>query len=504
MDERKSPKKTDGIRRHTDVRTRASSAKTSGASSAKASAAAAMHAPPYQTRSKTIHKIEHKRQALHEEEYAEPALHEIPQNTFLERSGKSVIASNSKKVIHERSFRNIVMPRQFSFLKHKYVTALLGGLGATVLMVILLSTVFARVTITLKPTVDSAKIDGTQISFDASVSDVAVSSHTVPAEFLSFDGSANEDFDATGNDYVNQKASGRVKIYNAFGTTPQALVANTRFLTDSGILFRLTKSVVIPGAKKASDGSLAAESIEADLIADKAGEESNVSGQVKLHIPGFKGTPKYDGFYGLAMSGFSGGSVGQGKTITHDDLVKAQEAVSKKVFDDLRQSMAQKIPANFTLIDSLSEIRIVSMNAPKEKMRADRFTVQVNAAARVFVFRSADVFKLLNELVLKGDTAKSIVESSADLHYQIKSINYDRKIADVNIAGSVKTKAVVNTQELTSLVAGKKEGSLIDAMKQRRDIATFRVAFFPPWMFSAPTNPNHISIVVEDATAGAK
>ncbi|MDZ4286067.1 MAG: hypothetical protein U1A23_04005, partial [Candidatus Sungbacteria bacterium] len=249
---------------------------------------------------------------------------------------------------------------------------------------------------------------------------------------------------------------------------------------------------------------LAAQFIEADLIADKAGEESNVSGQVNLHIPGFKGTPKYDGFYGIAISGFSGGSVGQGKVITRDDLVKAQEAVSKKVFDDLRQSMAQKIPANFTLIDSLSEIRIVSMNAPKEKTRADRFIVQVNATARVFVFRSADVFKLLDELVLKGDTTKSIIESSADLHYQIKNVNYERKIADVNIAGSVKTKAVIISEELKSLVVGKKEGSLIDAMKQRRDIATFRVAFFPPWMFSAPTNPDHINIIIEDPAAGLK
>ncbi|MDZ4285384.1 MAG: hypothetical protein U1A23_00480, partial [Candidatus Sungbacteria bacterium] len=237
MDDRKKSKKADGIRKHADsIRPRAKS---------------------HHVRPKPQPKIEHDG-VMQEGKYPAPVEHEIPQNTFLEKSGGSIIASKSKRVIRERSFRNIVMPRQFSFLKHKYVTALLGGLGATVLMAILLSTVFARVTITLKPMVDSAKIDGTQISFDATASDVAVSSHTVPAEFLSFDGSASEDFDATGNDYVNQKASGRVKIYNVFGATPQALVANTRFVTDSGILFRLTKSVVIPGAKKASDGSLAA------------------------------------------------------------------------------------------------------------------------------------------------------------------------------------------------------------------------------------------------------
>ena len=483
MDNKKNPKrKADGIRRYKDsVRSRS--------------------AVPEYTPAQIPEKI------IAPKKEIIPALPEKP--SFFERSGSSIISSKSPSVVQDTSFQDAsfkteITPPRFSLLRHKNILALCLGLGITFITALLLSTVFARVTVTVKPTVESLQVQDTQVFFNASVSEVNSAIRTIPAEFLSFDGSVSEDFDATGSDYVNQKAIGRVRIYNAFNTSPQALVASTRFVTDSGVLFRLAKGIIIPAAKQDGTNALIPQFIETDLVADKSGEESNISGEVKLRIPGFKGNPKYEGFYAIAQKGFSDGSVGQARVITHDDLTKAQEQVSKKVFDDLKREMAQKIPAKFRLVDSLSEITVTNINAPKEKTKADRFTVEVKAIARVFVFRDSDVSKLLHEFLLKGDTTKEFIDTSADFHYQIKNANYDKKIADVNMNGSIKTKKVIAVQDLTNIVAGKKEGSLIDALNKRRDIGTFRVAFFPPWMFSAPTNPSHINIIIEDPSSNAK
>lgn len=424
--------------------------------------------------------------------------------SFLEQSASSMAATRNSQVIHDTSFKKEVLPVHFSFLKHKNIIALVAGLGITLITASLLSTIFARVTLTVKPTVERIQIDNAHISFDASLSDMDPTTQIIPSELLSFNASVKEDFNATGTGNVDQKASGHVRIYNAFGTSPQALVAHTRFISDAGILFRLPKSIIIPGAKKARTTELVSEFIEADLVADKSGEGSNISGEVKLHIPGFKGTPKYDGFYAVAQNGFSGGSIGQGRVVTRDDLSAAQQKLSKKVFDDLKQSMIQKIPAAFTYVDSLSQIEITSITAPKEKTKTDRFTVEVKAVAHVFVFRNSDMMKLVSRLLLNGDNTKSLIDRSADFHYQIKNANYDKKIADVTMSGSIKSKKVIVPEELAVLAAGKKEGSLIDVLKQRRDISTFRVAFFPPWIFSVPNNAKQIVVIIEDPTGEIK
>ena len=328
----------------------------------------------------------------------EEIISQLPEkNSFLERSGSSVIASGSSQVMRDASFKEEVLPGHLSFLKHKNTLIFFSVLGTALTAGLLLSTVFAHVTITIKPAVESLQIQDTEVFFNASASEVNAVSRVIPAEFLSFDGSATQDFETSGNEYVNQKASGSVQIYNASSASPQVLVASTRFMTDSGILFRLPKTITIPGAKKADTNTLVSQFIETDLFADKPGEGSNITGEVKLRIPGFKGTAKYDGFYGIAKKGFSGGSVGQGRVVSHDDLVGAQQKVSKKVFDDLKQGMAQRIPAHFTFVDSLSAIEIISMDGPKEKTKTDRFTVEAKALARVFVFRDTDVIEILKE-----------------------------------------------------------------------------------------------------------
>ena len=473
MDEKKSPKKkADGIRKPTSFLPPLS--------------AVPKHAP-----SKIPEKIiEPKKEVIAP----------LPEKTtFFDRSGDSIIASKDPQVIHDASFQTDVLPRRFGWLRHKNVLGIFVGLGITLVTAFLLSTVFARVTITVKPVVENLPIKDTQVFFNASAAEVNGATRTIPAEFLSFDGSASEDFDATGSDYVNQKATGRVRIYNTFSASPQVLVATTRFLTDSGILFRLPKNITIPAAKKDTAGVLVPQFIETDLIADKSGEKSNIEGEVKLRIPGFKGSPKYDGFYGIAQSGFSRGSVGQGRVITSNDLTIAQQKVSKKVFDDLKKSMAQKIPSSFRFVDSLSEIAITNINAPKEKTKTDRFTVTVTAVARVLVFRDADIIKLLRELFLKDDNTKALIDSSADLRYQIKNANYDKKNADVMMNGTIKTEKIVSAQDLANFATGKKEGSLIDALNKRRDIAKFRVAFFPPWIFSAPASARKIQVIIENA-----
>ena len=408
--------------------------------------------------------------------------------------------SKDSHVIRDRYFRKEVLPP--GIFRRKGFLGFLSGLAVLGIGFALISTVFARATITVKPLAESVQVDTMRVVFDASTADILAGSRTLPAEFLLFNESVREDFNASGSGYVNQKASGRVKIYNNFSTAPQSLVANTRFMSDSGILFRLTKSITVPGAKKDIIGGLIPQFIEADIIADKAGEGSNITTEARLSIPGFKGTPKFEGFYAVAPSGFSGGASGQGRFVTAADISAAQQTVTKKVFDQLKQNIPQKIPQHFVYQESLGAIEITEIAAPKEKTMANIFTVEVKAAAHVIIFRDADMTNLMNQLLLNGDQTKMLINGSNDFHYQIKNADYNKRTAEGIVNGTIKSKKILIPQDIAMLAVGKKKNELIDALKARSEISTFRVSFFPPWIIAAPRNTGQINVIVEDPGAG--
>lgn len=378
---------------------------------------------------------------------------------------------------------------------------LAGGLVAGFLAIfigaMLLTFFFSRLTVEIKPRVESVSFGDLLIALDTSVSRTLLQQKVVPAELLEFSRKAKSDFESSGKEFIEDRARGRVKVYNRFSSAPQALVSGTRFISDSGVLFRLSKNIVIPGAKIA-DGKIVPEFIEVELTADKAGEGSNMSGAVNLSIPGFRGTAKYDGFYAQALSGFSGGFSGEARIITKDDIKMAEEKVSKRAFDDLKEETSRKVPPGFKLVEAMREVQIVKVSSPRERTRGDNFSVEVEARARMFVFREEDIRGLLQEIVVGDKNDAEVLGDSLDLQYQVRTADYAKGKAQALVRGSVKTKARISQSEIAQAVKGRKEGSIIEALKGRHELASFSVSFFPPWIFSAPEDADRIRVIGGD------
>jgi len=80
-------------------------------------------------------------------------------------------------------------------------------------------------------------------------SNTAGESLEIPGELLIFKQNTQLSWPATGKEKVEEKASGRLTIFNAFSSQPQVLIAGTRFQSPEGKIFRLTDRITIPGAK---------------------------------------------------------------------------------------------------------------------------------------------------------------------------------------------------------------------------------------------------------------
>lgn len=377
---------------------------------------------------------------------------------------------------------------------------LCGGFGAVVVLGILLSTVFARITVTLKPRVDTLTLQDILVLMDASVSRPLLEQKVIPAERLEFNKKITGEFESTGREYIEEKARGKVRIYNRFSSSPQTLVEGTRFLTDSGALYRLAKSIVIPGAK-IEEGKIIPESVETELTADKAGEEGNLKGELTLKIPGLKGTAKYEGFYASLSGGFSGGFKGEALVVSKEDLKKAEETVTKKLYEELQQEMARKVPLNFKVMDALREIQVSKLDAPRPNSRSDKFSAETTGRGRLIIFRELDSVAVLKATVLKDDKTREYIDGSASLQYQIKTVDFEKGRAEVVVRGSLKAKAVVPEKELAESIKSKKEGSIIEVLKSRNELAAFSVAFFPPWLFKAPSDLLKIKFIISGRIA---
>jgi len=295
---------------------------------------------------------------------------------------------------------------------------------------------------------------------------------------------------------VEEKARGRVKIYNSFSSSPQTLVGGTRFLTDKGLLFRLPQTVSVPGAQVA-EGKIVPKFLEVELIADQSGEGANISGKITLRIPGFKGTPKYDGFYAVAEQGFSGGFKGEVNVVSAEDKKRAEEEVTRRVWEEIKQEISQKVPPAFKLVDALKQIEIVEVDSPAVGTRQDKFKARAKAKGAATVFREEEMVSLVKRLVLGENKSKEYVEGSAVLNYRLQTLDGEKGKAEVVLSGDLKIRNVVPVEELVAMIKGQKEGSIIESLKKREELASFRVSFFPPWLFSAPNDTAKIRIVVE-------
>ena len=371
------------------------------------------------------------------------------------------------------------------------VLAVAGAFGA-------MTTVWARLTIVVKPKIENVSLRDIAVVFDTAATKVHIPQKMIPAEKLSFSKTVTREFTATGKDSGAERARGTVRITNLFSSSPQPLVAGTRFLTPGGTLFRLTKTITVPGATTVQ-GKFIPQSIDTEVAADVPGEEHNLSGQIQLTIPGFKGTPKYEGFSAQAPQGFSGGARGISIVLTKDDLKRAEEQTTKAAFNELKDEISKSVPTGFTSPEELRMVEITRVEAPVAGTHQEKFTVSATAHGRALVFRPEDAESLMKALALGAtqDKNQEVVGGSARMTYRARNIDFTKGRADVTISGTVQIKAIVHQDALAALAAGKKQGSISEALRSRPEVSAFTLSLFPPWRSRAPGDTAKIHFVVE-------
>lgn len=317
---------------------------------------------------------------------------------------------------------------------------------------------------------------------------------TVPAQVFTAKKSLQLSFPASGKKFVERKAGGSMTIYNAYSSDPQPLVATTRFLAPDGKIFRLSKGITVPGAKIV-EGKIIPSSLDAAVIADQAGADYNIGPVNYFSIPGFKGSPKYQAFYGESKKPMTGGFIGEVAFPTDQDVKKAKTEIAKKIEEEIKKELAGQIPGDFKTIDRASEFVLLDQKVITEVDSSSNFSVLAEASLTVVVFKEAEVISMLAEK-MRRELGDDYEFKTADISYgQARS---DFKAGKISFPVDAKTQVAkqVDIEDLKTKVKGKSEAELKTLIYALPDLQSATIKLWPFWVTRVPSEESRILIEV--------
>lgn len=334
------------------------------------------------------------------------------------------------------------------------------------------------------------------INISKNISSINLNSKTIPAQVFEYESNTTQTFKATSKKYVEEKATGIITIYNNYSSDPQTLVASTRFEAPNGLIYRLKNQIVIPGAQ-IKDGKIISSSIDAEIIADKPGKEYNSGPISKLTIPGFKGSPKYNGFYGEVKQEVKGGFIGEKLIPQKDDIDLAQQKTKEILISALKNNLTIKQPPEFKFIgDPDINIQRLSVNTTTDDK--GNFAVFATGKIKTIGIKEKDIYNFLiqiNNTTTLAQKPKKIIDLKLD--FSNPQIDFSKGEAKLNLNASGAIVFDLNIDDFKKEIAGKNIKEIISNIKNSNEIVSMQVSLWPPIINKLPQKLDKIKINIE-------
>lgn len=371
------------------------------------------------------------------------------------------------------------------------------GAGVVIIAYVVATLAFAHTTIMLRPVSAELDIPETHITADIKATLPESDRKRIPGMKIVVEKTITETFSASGKKYVEDRAIGSLIIFNRYSSSPQPLQVKTRFIDTGGRVFRLTRPVIVPGAK-IEEGKIIQSSIRAEVVADQPGGEYNIP-VADFTIPGFKGTPKYDGFYGKSDAPMRGGFKGEARVVTASDITAAEEKASRDLFDQLKSELQEKIPQSndFVFLDGSRIIAVTGITAPRPNERRGEFSVEAKGNAAVIIFKASDLIKTLETLFLVPERPSTILPTLAALNFKNIKASAQSGVLQFDIAGKVTAIRTIPSDEIRLLARKKRTSALETLLRMRPEVAGFTIHHSPFWRWKTPSNDERIDVRLE-------
>jgi len=328
-------------------------------------------------------------------------------------------------------------------------------------------------------------------------SDASKEARSVPVRIVEFEKEMTLTFDASGSSAGDgSKASGKIVIYNGYGSDPQPLVATTRFVTEDGKIFRLVKGISVPGMSGNEPGV-----VEAEVIADSNGEEYNI-GESDFSIPGFSGSSRADKIYAKSTSRMIGGSsVGDSGTtaVSSADLDRAATETASGFRNDFSSFIEKNLGGQERFIPEMFDISVTEgPTAPRVGTVASSFEYVATFHGRAFVFSEDDIREALLPLLRsRASVVDGYSETEMTFRYEAGGADYDAGTFRFNVGAGALFVAPIDIGSIREDFLGKKRDSseIEKVLVPHQEIKSITIEFHPDWLFlSIPKDRDRVTV----------
>jgi len=402
-------------------------------------------------------------------------------------SSSTPVTTEGERIYSPAVAKRSLMPR---FLLWFLLLALL------IFLFIVLSTWLTRLTFIITPrqaTVEMSEYE--LIAYEVNLADDdSLSFSLITNEIIE-----REPVTASSRQSVTEKASGQIIVYNEFEANPQKLIARTRFESPDGKIYRIAEPITIPGYTQ-DDDQIVPGSVEATVYAEEAGEEYNI-GLVDFTIPGFENTARYDKVYAKSKTSMVGGFVGEKPVVSEVDKTQAEDILDNRLTPFLDEDLPMAVPSNFVLFPDFTfkyfESPVIR-ESENGSLTMEKKLVQVGA-----MFNLDELAKVLAREFVADSYRNEEIEILNPEDLEVSLIGRDRLNPEqldeltVILSGSINLAWKVDQDRLANELRSLHQQEMADILTNWPAIERARTKFLPPWIRTAPKNPDKIKIKLE-------
>lgn len=317
----------------------------------------------------------------------------------------------------------------------------------------------------------------------------------VTGEVITIGVSGSKDAPTTGKKQTGDKASGTVTLFNK--TTQSKKFPSGTQLKAGKLTFVTTEEVTVASAS-ASISETVNGKATVKAAADFVGEEGNIDKNKELSVGGFDASA----YIARTESSFSGGTSRTEQAVAPKDQETAVNSLLPELKEKATSELQSRIGGNQDGI-LLGDVTIGTKKFDKAVgEEAQSVSVTMNASSSALLYKRDDVLavitKELEQTLPPGATLDTdhLTLSAAES----KKISNTKANVDFTISG--KTKALIDTQQFVSILAGKNLEEAKTFLDSQKSIESYTMKLQPS-LFTAilrhfPSDPSKISVKVQE------
>ena len=338
-----------------------------------------------------------------------------------------------------------------------------------------------------------AKVEVTPNSVSVAVQDSFSANKgtgSLPFEIITAQKVASQSVKGSGTKTVNSSASGTITIYIT-QSKPQTLVANTRFATAAGLVFKISARVTIPSGTAEKPGSITAK-----VTAAQPGDSYNIAA-TSFTLPGLAGTPEASKVYARSTSAMTGGASGNVPVVDTVLETEARSALKTALAPDLLADIQTQIPSGYLLVPGSATTKYEDLAlVPSSDGMVD---VKEQGTITAVVFPNAALAKAIassaTTLGYQGEHLTLVSADSLSLS-TVDTLSLDAETFSFSLSGTASLVYTVDPSRIAAAVAGKTRSNAEVAVSGYPEVKRALIVLRPFWRQTFPQDPSSISVVV--------